>query len=724
MRPESPSDGTNLAEMRERGELNMADSRAGRVLGHLHHWLGSTPTLTDDGILLERFVRQRDEKAFAELVSRHGPLVFGLCRRLLGNVQDAEDVFQAAFFVLARKAATIRKPGALSCFLHGVAYRLALKAKAEASKRRSHERQAASSADRVETDLSWREVRGLLDEELQRLPEKQRLPLVLCYLEGLTQDEASRRLGWPRGTLKRRLESGRERLRLRLVQRGVTLGAGLFAATLTDSATMGAASLTLRNDTVQAAMQFVTHETAALAVTPAMLLAKGALQTMLTTKLKIGAMMVLLLGCVVTVAGLALPQATVEKQPKNKAETPAPARPDKEKHVRRDRYGDPLPPGALARLGTVRMRHSNMTADAVFTPDGKTVIVSDWGGEVIFWDVATGRELRRLRAADGRVNGLALALSGDGKTLATGGFGQFSLWDTATGNKLSQTQVPAGNIGIWQLLLTPDGKTLALHDEKSILLWDIAGNKQRHELKGHKGAVTRLALSPDGETLASGSWEDGHIHLWDVASGKEKSRIAAAENGVLCVAFSPDGKMLASVGNPSSGLRLWDVATGKMIRQIGRTPWRFAFFPDGKLIAGLEGDRKVHIYDAVSGKHLRQYDAPSGYTGFSSGQVQIMARLVISPDGKTVATLGGGTLTFDLGDATRGKLNHSFVGHRDGVTGLAFTADGTSLFSVSQNQEPVLAWDAATGELRGRLGEGWNGFSQILAQSPDGWLPA
>ncbi len=150
----------------------MADSRAGRVLGHLHHWLGPTAPLAGDGMLLERFVRQRDEEAFAQLVSRHGPLVFGLCRRLLGNVQDAEDVFQATFLVLARKAATIRKPGALSCYLHGVAYRLALKAKAEASKRRIHERQAASSADSLETDLSWNEVRGLLDEELQLLPEK------------------------------------------------------------------------------------------------------------------------------------------------------------------------------------------------------------------------------------------------------------------------------------------------------------------------------------------------------------------------------------------------------------------------------------------------------------------------------------------------------------------------------------------------------------------------
>lgn len=275
----------------------MADSRSGRVLGQLHHWLGSKTTSAEDGQLLECFVQQRDEYAFAELVSRHGPLVFGLCRRLLGNVQDAEDVFQATFLVLARRAATIRKPQSLSCWLHGVAYRLAIKAKAEANKRRTHERRAASPADSSEMDLSWREVRGLLDEELQRLPEKQRLPLVMCYLEGLTQDEASQRLGWPRGTLKRRLESGRERLRLRLTQRGVSLGASLFAAALTESASRGAVPMALRSATMRAAMQFLSHQTAALAVTPAALLAKGALQTMLTTKLKIASVVLLLLAC-------------------------------------------------------------------------------------------------------------------------------------------------------------------------------------------------------------------------------------------------------------------------------------------------------------------------------------------------------------------------------------------------------------------------------------------
>jgi RNA polymerase sigma factor (sigma-70 family) len=196
------------------------------VLSQLQRWTSPCAHELSDTVLLERFVHCRDEAAFAALAARHGEMVFGLCRRILGNPHDAEDVFQAAFLVLARKAATIRKPESLACWLHGVAYRLALKAKSEAERRRLHEQRATACHQDDKDDLSWREMRGAIDEELQRLPEKQRQPLILCYLEGLTQDEATRRLNWPRGTLKRRLESGRENLRLRLTQRGISLGTG------------------------------------------------------------------------------------------------------------------------------------------------------------------------------------------------------------------------------------------------------------------------------------------------------------------------------------------------------------------------------------------------------------------------------------------------------------------------------------------------------------------
>jgi RNA polymerase sigma factor (sigma-70 family) len=711
----------------------MADSRAESVLRHLHHWLDAEAKPADDGWLLERFIGQRDEAAFAELVSRHGPLVMGLCRRLLGNLQDAEDVFQATFFVLARKAATIRKPGSLSCWLHGVASRLALKTRAEVQRRRIHERQAVSVLESAEVDLSWREVRGLIDEELQRLPQKQRLPLVLCYLEGLTQDEASRRLGWPRGTLKRRLEAGRERLRLRLTRRGVTLGAGLFAVALSESAIKGAVSLTLRNATAWAAVQFVTQKTAALAATPAALLAEGALQTMLTTKLKLGAMAIVLFGCVVTAAGLALPQATLEKQPESKSEEP-PKRTVEEKRDRKDRYGDPLPAGAIARLGTVHFRQPRMRS-VVFTRDGKTAIAGDLNGYIVYWDVATGRQILSLPRMARSID--ALAISHDGKTLACTDDGEIYLREVASGKLLSHASLEGSqgplqqmlgllndnrsNIHIQQMLFTPDGKTLALRPwQKTIYLWDIAGNKTLHELKGHKDYLSCMALSPDGKTLASASKEEPHIRLWDIAAGKEKLHFAADDKGVESLAFSPDGKTLVSIGSQPS-FAFFDANTGKKLRTVKDYSGglsEITYTPDGKILLGIHTSGVVHALDAVNGKRLRKFDAPR----------RSMGGLTLSPDGKTAATVlrSGGPTTFDLWDVAGGKPLHSFAGHRGGVSGLAFSADGARLFSSTQfdDSNRLLIWDATTGEPRGQLANiptiGWGG----LALSPDGKLLA
>jgi RNA polymerase sigma factor (sigma-70 family) len=172
-----------------------------------------------DRDLLGRFVQHRDETAFALLVERHGPMVLGVCRRLLGNSHDADDAFQATFLVLVRRADALENPELLGNWLYGVAYRIARKLRAQTGRRRQQERQAASVAPTTEppTDDAWRELRDTLDAELNRLPEKYRLPLVLCYLQGLTNEEAARRLGWPAGSMSYRLARGRELLRERLL---------------------------------------------------------------------------------------------------------------------------------------------------------------------------------------------------------------------------------------------------------------------------------------------------------------------------------------------------------------------------------------------------------------------------------------------------------------------------------------------------------------------------
>src|SRR5262249_22196880 len=163
---------------------------------------------------------------------RHGPMVLATCRRVLRHAEDAEDAFQAAFLILARKAGSIRRSESVGGWLHRVAYRLALKARAGAARRR---RPLARGEPMTFADptaaAAGQEAQALLDEELQRLPERYRSALVLCYLEGLTQEAAARRLGWSKGTLRRRLGQGRELLRRRLIRRGLAPSAAL-AATL------------------------------------------------------------------------------------------------------------------------------------------------------------------------------------------------------------------------------------------------------------------------------------------------------------------------------------------------------------------------------------------------------------------------------------------------------------------------------------------------------------
>ena len=199
------------------------------------------PADESDALLLDAFAARRDEAAFAALVRRHGPMVAGVCRRVLHHEQDAEDAFQATFLVLARGAAALRKKTALASFLHGTAYRMALSAKRAAARRRKHEGRAPTrDADDPAGELLWREVQVLLDEEIARLPDAYRGTFILCCLEGLSRADVAKRLGLKEGTVSSRLAEARKRLSQRLARRGVELTAVLAAVAL---ATQSASAL-------------------------------------------------------------------------------------------------------------------------------------------------------------------------------------------------------------------------------------------------------------------------------------------------------------------------------------------------------------------------------------------------------------------------------------------------------------------------------------------------
>jgi internalin A len=182
-----------------------------------------------DHQLLESFLTTRDEVALRVLISRHGPMVYRVCRRVLSDEQDAEDAFQVAFLVFVRKAGSIRKTKSLASWLHGVAYNVALRVRTSSQRRLIREKESGVRDAAIEADdWSWKDVRAILDEELARLPENLRAPLVLCYLEGLTQDEAAKQLGQTKSTMRRYLKHGRALLGASLTQRGLALPGALM----------------------------------------------------------------------------------------------------------------------------------------------------------------------------------------------------------------------------------------------------------------------------------------------------------------------------------------------------------------------------------------------------------------------------------------------------------------------------------------------------------------
>jgi RNA polymerase sigma factor (sigma-70 family) len=213
------------------------------------------PDDLSDSRLLEHFIHRRDEAAFAALMERHGPMVLGVCRRVLHDAQDAEDAFQATFLLLVRKAASLGRRDLVGNWLYGVAYRIAVRTRANAIRRRAHERQAMPMAA-VEPlhEVVWRDLRPVLDAEINRLPEKYRAPLVLYYLEGKTVQETARQLGVPLSTAATRLVRARERLRKRLERRNLGVPMLVLTMVLSHQVAPAAVPATLAEATRSAAL--------------------------------------------------------------------------------------------------------------------------------------------------------------------------------------------------------------------------------------------------------------------------------------------------------------------------------------------------------------------------------------------------------------------------------------------------------------------------------------
>jgi RNA polymerase sigma factor (sigma-70 family) len=337
-----------------------------------------------DRQLLERFLTEREEAAFEALLRRHGPMVLGVCRRVLDGLHDAEDAFQATFLVLVRKASSIAQRDTVGNWLYGVAYRTAQKARVAAAKRRMKEKQVARPEALPEE--VWQQVRPLLDLELNRLPDKYREPIVLCDLEGATRKEAAQRLGWPEGTLSGRLSRARQLLARRLARHGLTLSVGAVAGALSGNAALAAVPAPLVSSTVRAAALVAVGPTTTGALSaPVAALLEGVLHAMLMTKMKTAFTVVMAVGLLA--AGFAVCLSHTTPAPAAQAPPPAVGSAPQQKVQPPEQAATNLPmgPAPVQILVSVNEDHKLVVKTAITTyrfPGGGPGNVGPNGGAI------------------------------------------------------------------------------------------------------------------------------------------------------------------------------------------------------------------------------------------------------------------------------------------------------------------------------------------------------
>lgn len=605
------------------------------VIDALRRWTGSAPADAPDADLLGRFVATKDPAAFEALVRRHGPVVWGACRRRLRDAHAAEDAFQTTFLALARHAASVRQPAALGAWLHRVAVRCA------GAVREGPATMPATIPDTPAPGPSPADVaighdlERLIDTEIDALPDRLRRAFILCEVEQRTAASAAAVLGCPVGTVESRLTRARQRLRARLALKGVTAGtlSGLGLAALAVPAQARAAAVAVA--TGAAPFPAVWSAIADRAVRTAFTLTGVGLVFAAAT-LTVG-----LGGLILARPGPAPPP----NPPPDRVQQPPArlARPDPDE-FRRDRNRFPLPPEAIARVGSPWLRHAAAPTAFAFSGDGRSLAAGGPGDRwARVWDLAAGRPRACFRlAADEALVAVALTPDGrelravvhtgqppvaelreydtvrerevrrrriseaptdsamfapDGSRLVFAAIGRVRAIDPATADVVWTTEVRAGEPKP-ELAVSPDRVAVVHPGSDHVALFDLATGRPAGDLAG--GAVPTLpTFSADGRFLAA--WRAvGHtVHVWDVRTGTPV-RTESPRGTPTGLALAPDGRAL--VAFTPLGPAVWNlrgaagpVFHGAMAGQAG------VFAPDGKRLAVAAITGAVQLYDAATG---------------------------------------------------------------------------------------------------------------------------